>query len=670
MIKKLKQKFYNLKISTRLILYFLIIFSLFSVLLYNIIPVILNYPPGAINSAFDKEVSTLYYGYQFLIVVLSIAIFFTSYLKISLRKVDHWWKTRNEDLEEIAIVRKKALRFPYSLYISMEIFPTIIVLLTLMLTGSHPSILLFKIGTIIFSFATFIASFFLIFTNQTLYPLLVETSKFCDTDINSKNAKSLRTKLIFQLFPTSLVIALILSLAGYYRLTVEKGSLLHDYYMSSLKSEINTIAKDPSIDNINKILAPYYSEDSTFCFVENPDGTIETSNGTTLGHFFIKYMHDLAEQHNNTVYETYTIDSQAVIQKITYQGEIYTVGIYYEIASFGSFLLLLGVALILFLFALFTIWYVASSLVLNIKSISEGLRNIADNDISSNMKLPVTSDDELGEVEKEVNLVQHLNTQYITQIQDSQNMLMEKERLASLGQLIGGISHNLKTPIMSISGAAEGLTDLINEYDASIGDSEVTAEDHHAIANDMKGWIEKIHSYTAYMSDIITAVKGQAVNLSENENDEFSIKELLNRVNILMKHEIKNASLTLNTKIEVPSTVTLHGDINSLVQVINNLITNAIQSYNGQKNNTIELSAKGENNNIIISVADHGCGMAPEIQEKLFKTMITTKGKNGTGLGMFMSYSTIKGQFNGDITFTSEVGKGTTFNIIVPLPKS
>lgn len=670
MIKKLKQKFYNLKISTRLILYFLIIFSLFSVLLYNIIPVILNYPPGAINSAFDKEVSTLYYGYQFLIVVLSIAIFFTSYLKISLRKVDHWWKTRNEDLEEIAIVRKKALRFPYSLYISMEIFPTIIVLLTLMLTGSHPSILLFKIGTIIFSFATFIASFFLIFTNQTLYPLLVETSKFCDTDINSKNAKSLRTKLIFQLFPTSLVIALILSLAGYYRLTVEKGSLLHDYYMSSLKSEINTIAKDPSIDNINKILAPYYSEDSTFCFVENPDGTIETSNGTTLGHFFIKYMHDLAEQHNNTVYETYTIDSQAVIQKITYQDEIYTVGIYYEIASFGSFLLLFGVALILFLFALFTIWYVASSLVLNIKSISEGLRNIADNDISSNMKLPVTSDDELGEVEKEVNLVQHLNTQYITQIQDSQNMLMEKERLASLGQLIGGISHNLKTPIMSISGAAEGLTDLINEYDASIGDSEVTAEDHHAIANDMKEWIEKIHSYTSYMSDIITAVKGQAVNLSENENDEFSIKELLNRVNILMKHEIKNASLTLNTKIEVPSSVTLHGDINSLVQVINNLVTNAIQSYNGQKNNTIELSAKGENNNIIISVSDHGCGMTPEIQEKLFKTMITTKGKNGTGLGMFMSYSTIKGQFNGDITFTSEVGKGTTFNIIIPLPKS
>lgn len=252
-------------------------------------------------------------------------------------------------------------------------------------------------------------------------------------------------------------------------------------------------------------------------------------------------------------------------------------------------------------------------------------------------------------------------------IKSNQDMLMEKERLASLGQLIGGISHNLKTPIMSISGAAEGLTDLINEYDASISDPEVTSEDHHAIANDMREWIEKIHSYTAYMSDIITAVKGQAVKLSENENDEFTIKELLNRVNILMKHEIRNASLTLNTEIEVPDSTTLHGDVNSLVQVINNLITNAIQSYNGKKDGSVDLSAIVKDSNIVISVADYGCGMPKDVQEKLFKTMITTKGKNGTGLGMFMSYSTIKGHFNGDITFETEIGKGTTFNIIIPL---
>ena len=252
-------------------------------------------------------------------------------------------------------------------------------------------------------------------------------------------------------------------------------------------------------------------------------------------------------------------------------------------------------------------------------------------------------------------------------IQNKQDMLMEKERLASLGQLIGGISHNLKTPIMSISGAAEGLTDLINEYDKSIGDPDVTSEDHHAIASDMRDWINKIHEYTSYMSDVITAVKGQAVALSENKSDSFTISELLKRVNILMKHEIQNANLTLNTKIEVPDNTYLVGDINSLVQVVNNLITNAIQSYNGRKFDVINLTVSKQSSDLIISVADNGCGMTDIVKDKLFKSMITTKGKNGTGLGMFMSYSTVKGHFNGDITFESELGKGTTFNVILPL---
>ena len=55
------------------------------------------------------------------------------------------------------------------------------------------------------------------------------------------------------------------------------------------------------------------------------------------------------------------------------------------------------------------------------------------------------------------------------------------------------------------------------------------------------------------------------------------------------------------------------------------------------------------------------------VKEKLFKEMITTKGKNGTGLGLYMSYSTIRAHFNGDIKVESEKGKGTTFSIILPL---
>lgn len=252
-------------------------------------------------------------------------------------------------------------------------------------------------------------------------------------------------------------------------------------------------------------------------------------------------------------------------------------------------------------------------------------------------------------------------------IKNNQDILMERERLASLGQLIGGIAHNLKTPIMSISGAAEGLTDLVKEYDSSIDDPEVNSQDHHDIAKDMNEWIIKIKEYTEYMSDIITAVKGQAVTLSETENVSFDIDELVKRVNILMKHELKNAIIYLNVQMNAPKSTTIHGDINSLVQVINNMISNAIQSYDGKTEQNIDLILEKQKNDLVISVKDYGCGLPQKVQDKLFKEMITTKGKNGTGLGLYMSYSTIKAHFNGDITFESQEGKGTTFNIILPL---
>lgn len=262
-------------------------------------------------------------------------------------------------------------------------------------------------------------------------------------------------------------------------------------------------------------------------------------------------------------------------------------------------------------------------------------------------------------------ITQHIEDMHT--IEDNQDRLIEKERLASLGQLIGGISHNLKTPIMSISGAAEGISDLIKEYDASIGDPEVTNEDHHEIANDMRKWVEKIREYTTYMSDIITAVKGQAVTLSSDNDVDFTIDELIKRVDILMKHELKNALITLNTQINVDKNTTLDGDVNSLVQVVNNLISNAIQAYEGKTEQQINFIIDKIDSNLVIKVQDFGSGMSKEVQQKLFKEMITTKGKNGSGLGLFMSYSTIKSNFKGDLSFETEEGKGTTFTIKIPM---
>lgn len=264
-------------------------------------------------------------------------------------------------------------------------------------------------------------------------------------------------------------------------------------------------------------------------------------------------------------------------------------------------------------------------------------------------------------------ITQHM--QDMETIKENQDMLVEKERLASLGQMIGGIAHNLKTPIMSIAGATEGLSDLVKEYDSSIEDKEVTYEDHHEIAKDMDNWIEKIKTHLSYMSDVITAIKGQAVAFSEQTASEFTIKELINYVNILMKHELNNALVNLKTQADISSSTIVKGNINSLVQVINNILSNSIQAYmaNGEKNKDINFNIYKEKNNLVFKIEDFAGGLPDKVTDKLFKEMVTTKGKNGTGLGLFMSYSNIKAHFSGNLRYETKKGKGTTFFIEIPI---
>ena len=151
----------------------------------------------------------------------------------------------------------------------------------------------------------------------------------------------------------------------------------------------------------------------------------------------------------------------------------------------------------------------------------------------------------------------------------------------------------------------------------------------------MNEWIDKIRTHLSYMSDVITAIKGQAVAFSEQTSNGFTVKELINYVDILMKHELKNALINLNTQASIDVNTSVKGNINSLVQVINNIISNGIQAYQaqGKSNENINFTIYKENSNIVFKIEDFAGGLPETVQEKLFKEMVTTKGKNGTGLG-------------------------------------
>ena len=247
--------------------------------------------------------------------------------------------------------------------------------------------------------------------------------------------------------------------------------------------------------------------------------------------------------------------------------------------------------------------------------------------------------------------------------------LRENERLASLGQMIGGISHNLMTPIMSISGISTALGDLISEYRESIEDGTVTKEDHYEINSEMAEWVKKLKDYNSYMSNVITTVKSQAIQLNSQSDNDFTIDELVNRIKFLKNTDIIIKKAKLELFVNIDANLVIQGDVSNMIQILDNLIKNAIQSYEGKELHQcrVELNISRNENMVIIMVKDYGSGIPKDVKSRLFKYMLTTKGKNGTGLSLMLSYSTIKGKFGGEIWFESKEHQGTAFYISVPI---
>ena len=189
----------------------------------------------------------------------------------------------------------------------------------------------------------------------------------------------------------------------------------------------------------------------------------------------------------------------------------------------------------------------------------------------------------------------------------------------------------------------EGLNNLIKEYQESVGDKTVTIEDHLEIASDMTNVLDKMKEQVENISDSITAVRSQVVTLNnEDEKGYFTVSELVKYIDVLMKNTLKEYLIVLQFTIRVSKNLEIKGNLNALIQAVDNLIMNSIESYRGKTNQTIEVVIEKNGEKLEISVIDTGCGIPKRIQNKLFKEIITKEDTDKVGLGLFMAYSNIK----------------------------
>ncbi len=235
--------------------------------------------------------------------------------------------------------------------------------------------------------------------------------------------------------------------------------------------------------------------------------------------------------------------------------------------------------------------------------------------------------------------------------------LVENEKMASLGRLTAGLSHEINTPLGICLTEASTTVEDINQHikKENISDKELLI--------DIKQSSERIVRNIGKASELVNKFKLVSVSQISDIKRIFDIPEIVKACADSYVNKLKKAGVVVNIQCDSKSTV--YGDPGLISQLIMCLFDNAIMhAFEGVTDPKIGVSVQEENKDAVILFEDNGIGMDAETKKKAFEPFFTTKlGKGGSGLGLNIAYNIAVHAFNGSIEIESAPGKGTRFSI-------
>ncbi len=252
-------------------------------------------------------------------------------------------------------------------------------------------------------------------------------------------------------------------------------------------------------------------------------------------------------------------------------------------------------------------------------------------------------------------------------LETNQLKLLISEKMASLGRLTAGIAHEMNTPLAAVRSALAELQRLVDEYASSAADPGVTASDHLEIAADMGTRLRLARTAAERAVDFVRGIKAQTRGLGPVEKRRFDAVAIVRETLHLLHHALRLGNVRLDLQAQTEH-VEIDGDAGRLAQVVTNLVSNAVDaSQPGGGVVTVSLLRRGPH--VVLQVADQGCGIPSQNLARIFDPMFTTKPfGEGTGLGLSIVHDLVKADLAGTIEVRSEIGKGTTFEVILPRP--
>jgi signal transduction histidine kinase len=263
----------------------------------------------------------------------------------------------------------------------------------------------------------------------------------------------------------------------------------------------------------------------------------------------------------------------------------------------------------------------------------------------------------------------------------TQSLLIQSEKMASLGELTAGIAHEIQNPLNFVNNFSEVSTELVDEMNEEIQKGNL--EDAQQIAADLKENLSKINHHGKRAGDIVRGML-QHSRSSSGQKEPTDINALADEYLRLAYHGLrakdKSFNATMNTDFD-PSIGLVNIIPQDIGRVILNLITNAFYVVAEKKKSgienyhpTVSVSTKKNSGKILISVKDNGNGIPSKVIDKIFQPFFTTKPTGqGTGLGLSLSYDIVKAH-GGELKVNTKVNEGlcneesgTEFTIQLPI---
>jgi len=267
----------------------------------------------------------------------------------------------------------------------------------------------------------------------------------------------------------------------------------------------------------------------------------------------------------------------------------------------------------------------------------------------------------------------------MAELQQTQLQLIQKEKMASLGELTAGIAHEIQNPLNFVNNFSEVNVELGNELKQEVkklGLTDEQSQNLHSLADELLMNHEKIVHHGKRAGAIVRNML-QHTRKSSGLKEPTNINAMVDECLKLSYNGFRNMNKTFATRIETHFDETV-SQVNVMPQDLShalmNLLNNAFYAVNEKKKQlngafepTVLVSTKKAGNKIIISVNDNGTGMSEKVTAKVFQPFFTTKPNGeGTGLGLSLSYDVVTKGHGGEIRVESKEGEGANFTIQLP----